>query len=131
AVKFLDLRLLAYGPFRDVRLAFEPQPLGLHVIYGLNEAGKSTALRAVKGLLYGIADAKDAHMHRTSDLRVGARLGDEHGGTLDVVRRKGNKNTLLDPVDEHPIDEAPLKRLLGGVGEEHFVTMFGIDHEGL
>ena len=47
------------------------------------------------------------------------------------MRRKGNKNTLLDPVDEHPIDEAPLKRILAGVSEEHFATMFGIDHEGL
>jgi uncharacterized protein YhaN len=130
-VKFLDLRLLAYGHFRDAKLSFEPDPLGLHVIYGPNEAGKSTALRAVKGLLYGIPrDTPDAHLHRTADLRIGARLGGEDGATLDVVRRKGNTNTLLDP-SEHPIDEAILKRLLGGVGEEHFATMFGLDHEGL
>jgi uncharacterized protein YhaN len=130
-VKFLDLRLLAYGHFRDAKLSFEPDPLGLHVIYGPNEAGKSTALRAVKGLLYGIPrDTPDAHLHRTADLRIGARLGGEDGATLDVVRRKGNTNTLLDP-SETPIDEALLKRLLGGVGEEHFATMFGLDHEGL
>lgn len=130
-MKFLDLRLLAYGHFRDAKLSFEPDPLGLHVIYGPNEAGKSTALRAVKGLLYGIPrDTPDAHLHRTADLRIGARLGGEDGATLDVVRRKGNTNTLLDP-SEQPLDEALLKRLLGGVGEEHFATMFGLDHEGL
>ena len=35
-------------------------PGGLHVVYGANEAGKSTALRAVRDLLYGFE-------HRTRD----------------------------------------------------------------
>ena len=53
-----------------------PRP-GLHVVLGRNEAGKSTTLRAITGLLYGI-DTKtpDAHVHKFGDLRIGGVLDD-------------------------------------------------------
>jgi hypothetical protein len=47
-----------------------------------------------------------------------------------LVRRKGKENTLLDR-EGRPVDEAVLARLLGGVSEEQFLTMFGLDHESL
>ena len=40
-------KLLAYGPFTDKILDFSDGGFGLHVVYGPNEAGKSTALRAL------------------------------------------------------------------------------------
>ncbi len=130
-MKFLDLQLLAYGPFTDVRLDFSSLPMGLHVIYGRNEAGKSTTLRAVKGLLYGIDEkTTDAHAHRYGDLRIAARLSGDDGSVLDVVRRKGRKDTLSDPQDKL-IDDVVLRRLLHGVGQDQFATMFGLDHETL
>jgi uncharacterized protein YhaN len=130
-VKFLELHLQAYGPFRDRRLSFARRPLAVHVLFGRNEAGKSTALRALRGLLYGIErTTRDAHLHRAPDLRIGARLEGPDGGVLEVVRRKGNVRTLLDPAG-NPLDETVLQRLLGGVGEDLFATMFGLDHETL
>ena len=52
------LDLLAYGHFTNrAPLDFSPPAL-LHVVYGPNEAGKSTTLAAVSDLLYGYK-AKD------------------------------------------------------------------------
>jgi uncharacterized protein YhaN len=129
-VHFERLDLLAFGPFTGERLTLGT---GLNLLYGPNEAGKSTALRAITGLLYGIPQRTgDAHQHRMEDLRIGALL--RHGGTaLEVVRRKGLKDTLLTPAGQ-PLDREAERRfhaLLGGVGEELFTTLFGLDHERL
>ena len=106
------VHLRAYGPFTDVVLDFSGRA-GMHVVYGPNEAGKSTALRALTGLLYGIPTRTgDAHLHRMGDLRVGGTLVDEQGHRLSFVRRKGLKNTLSDEHGE-PMDEALLRRMLG------------------
>ena len=49
------LHLKAVGPFTDRTLEFDSKEPGLHIIYGPNEAGKSSSLRALKALLYGFA----------------------------------------------------------------------------
>lgn len=129
-MRLLTLELIAYGPFTGVTLDFSA-PSGLHVVYGPNEAGKSTTLRAVTGLLYGIPKhTPDAHLHKMPDLRIGARLADARGAELRVVRRKGNVNTLLDPAG-NPIDDGALKRALGGASQELFELMFGLNHDTL
>ncbi len=128
-MRIAKLELLAYGPFRNAPLDFSAP--GIHVVLGRNEAGKSTTLRAITGLLYGI-DAKtpDAHVHKFADLRIGGVLEDARGARVHVVRRKGNANTLLDARGE-PLDESVMKKLLGGVTKETFVQAFGLTHEAL
>ena len=122
--------LQAYGRSATGGVLRAP-PARAHVLFGRNEAGKSTALRALRGLLYGIErTTRDAHLHKAPDLRIGARLEGPGGIVLEVVRRKGNVRTLLDPAG-NPLDETVLQRLLGGVGEDLFATMFGLDHETL
>ena len=60
-----------------------PRP-ALHVVYGPNEAGKSTALRAVTGLLYGIPRSTAGRARaRPADLRIGARLAGADGERLE------------------------------------------------
>ncbi|XXX74936.1 AAA family ATPase [Sorangium sp. So ce134] len=130
-MQILELHLLAFGPFTDLRLDFSSPSPGLHVIYGPNEAGKSTALRAIRGLLYGIPHiTPDAHLHHNTDLRVGGRLAGRGDAALAFVRRKGRVKTLRDP-DDNPLDDAALAPLLGGVTEELFRTSFGLDHDTL
>ena len=103
----------------------------LNVVYGANEAGKSTALRAVAGLLFGIpTHTTDAHQHQMSDLRVGAVLEATDGSRVELVRRKGKKNTLLDP-EGNVLDEGLLRRICGHATEETFRALFGLDHESL
>lgn len=127
-MRLLRLDLIAYGPFTRGLLDFKTPERGVHVIYGPNEAGKSTTLRAVTALLYGFPhQTTDGHLHANADLRVGGALGDVHGRALEMVRRKGRKETLLDPSGK-PLDEAILRRLLGGVSEEQFLTTFGLNH---
>ena len=43
-MRLARIELIRFGSFADVALDFKRQP-GLHLVYGPNEAGKSTALR--------------------------------------------------------------------------------------
>ncbi len=130
-MKLLELRLAAYGPFTDERLDLSAGHQGLHLIYGPNEAGKSSALRGLKALLFGMGhQTTDNFVHRYVDLRVAGRLRDSDDTELELVRFKRRKNSLLSPQGE-PVDEALLARFLGGVGPELFNGLFGIDHATL
>jgi uncharacterized protein YhaN len=130
-MKILQLNLLAFGPFTDMRLDFSDTE-GLHIIYGPNEAGKSSALRGLRQMLYGIPHiTSDNFIHPNQKLRIGAVLCRRDGSRLEIVRRKGRVNTLRTAGDTDLIDEAHLKSFLGSVDESLFATMFGIDHAGL
>lgn len=124
-MRIAKLDLLAYGPFRGLELDLSAP--GVHVVFGRNEAGKSTTLRAITGLLYGIdVRTKDAHVHKPGDLRIGGTLVAREGTRVRIVRRKGAANTLLDDAGQ-PIDEAVLVRALHGVSKETFENAFGLD----
>jgi uncharacterized protein YhaN len=121
------LDLVAYGPFTDVPLVFERVQPDIHIIYGPNEAGKSALLRAVLGLLFGIpGQTGDAFLHKASELRIGATLG-EGERAIRLVRRKGNKNTLLDD-DGDPLPDDPLAGFHRLVDRDRFERFFGLDH---
>ena len=123
------LDLVAWGPFRGTTLDFGKP--GIHVVLGRNEAGKSTTLRAILGLLFGIDHkTQDAHVHKTTDLRIGGTLEGANGERLRIVRRKGLSKTLLD-ADGNLLDDARLGRLLGGVTRETFAHAWGLDHDRL
>lgn len=129
---FRTLELLAFGHFTRRTLSFEPNPVAFHLVYGNNEAGKSTALRAVRDLLYGIPQqSSDTFLHAGPELLLAATLEDERGQATRIVRRKGRKNTLLDD-EGAPLDEAAvLGPLLGSVDQTLFSSMFGLNHETL
>jgi uncharacterized protein YhaN len=125
------LDLLAFGPFTDVSLDFSGgAPGGLHVVYGPNEAGKSSARRALRDLLFGFeARTPDNHVHAYDALRVGAEL--ELGeGTLYVERRKARKGSLRDARGEI-LDEGVLERVLRGLDRAGYTRTFGLGHEEL
>ena len=130
-MKLLGLDLRAYGPFTDRHLDLSAGSEGLHLVFGPNEAGKSSALRALRALLYGVPTrTQDDFRHDKTELRVGGRFRGADGSELQCYRRKGRKNTLLD-ANGDPIAEERLSRLLGGVAEPLFERLFGIDHEAL
>ena len=128
-MKIRELNLAAFGPFTERELAFDE--LGLHIVYGPNEAGKSSALRGLKALLYGIDERSlDNFLHANDKLRIHGYLRSTDGHELTFVRRKGRKNTLLTP-DGEALDEQALAPFLQGVTPELFETLFGIDHQAL
>ena len=130
-MKIRELSLTAFGPFTDRTLVFDDDSGGLHIVYGPNEAGKSSALRGLKALLYGIDErTPDNFLHANEKLRIGGRLENSDGRAVDFVRRKGRKRTLLNAAGD-TLDDQALAPALQGVTAELFGTLFGIDHQAL
>ena len=48
-MRFVSIALERYGHFDDCTLSFRSGETDLHVIYGANEAGKTTSMAAVSG----------------------------------------------------------------------------------
>ncbi len=133
-MRFLDVTFGAWGPFTNVRLDLSGGDHGLHLVFGPNEAGKSSALRGVRALLFGIdGRTPDAFRHEYSALRISASLRAKSGATLSVVRRKGKgtKNTLLDADGKTTVPEDALRPFLGVIGATLFETHFAMGHEDL
>jgi uncharacterized protein YhaN len=141
-VRIARLDLARYGKFNDYRLDFGSAPgagSDFHIVYGLNETGKSTAAAAILDLLFGIekqsaygagrGHARVPNWHAYTAMRIGARL--ELGGrSYEVARLKRDKNSLVD-ANDRPLDENMLTAELAGVDREAFHMMFSLDDESL
>jgi len=128
-LKRLDLE--AFGPFTGRTLVFDSEAPGLHVVFGPNEAGKSTSLRALKALLYGFPErTSDNFQHANEQLLVGGCLQGSDGRELAFFRRKKRKADLLDP-DGNPLEPGALADLLHGMDPALFESLYGIDHRTL
>lgn len=129
-MKFLRLHFLAFGPFTGASLDLSGAA-GLQIIYGANEAGKTSALRGVRQALFGIEhNTTDGFLHPYADLRIGALIQGDDGHTLEFVRRKGTKGVLRNAADE-ALEPVELTRRLDGVDETAFRTRFALDHAEL
>lgn len=125
-MRFERLHIPAFGPFTNLDLKFPREVGDLHVIYGPNEAGKSSLLRAFRDLLFGIhGQSPDNFMHDYKELRIKGAVLNRAGERLTFQRRKGNKNTLLD-ADGNPLPDNALIPFLGSVDQEYFSTMLGL-----
>jgi uncharacterized protein YhaN len=130
-VRIKALSLHAFGAVAERTLDLSAQAPALHLVYGANEAGKSTTLRALTALLYGVpSQTGDGSVFGYANMRIGATLTDATGRELSIVRRKGSKNTLAAP-DGTLLDESVLSALLQGIPEPAFRNMFGLDHDSL
>ena len=129
-MRFARLSLHKYGQFEDCDLYFPAGEPDFHLIFGANEAGKSTTLSAAGDLLFGFPHNK-SHDFRfdAALLRVGALLQDG-ARNLTVRRRRGNANTLLDEADQ-PLPEAALATMLHGRSGDEFRARFSLDHTRL
>jgi len=124
------LELLRYGHLSDVVLEFPAQP-PLHVVYGANEAGKSTALAAIADALFGFEHStRFDFLHGAPELRIGFTLLAGDGAEATFVRRKGRGDTLRDPVGNSVSDDV-LRRFLGAASRSLFEKAFGLNGEGL
>lgn len=127
------LDLTRYGKFTDHSIDFgatQPGSPDLHIVYGLNEAGKSTTFAAYLDLLYGIGERSTYNfLHPYTAMKVGARLefdGTEH----ELARLKLRTGSLIDDRGQ-PQTEALLAGALGGIGREAYRTMFSLDDQSL
>ncbi|MFC3691993.1 AAA family ATPase, partial [Chenggangzhangella methanolivorans] len=130
AMRLLRLDLEKYGAFEGRALVFRPDAR-LHLVFGPNEAGKSSALSAVGDLLFGFGQRTDfAFRHATGELRLGALIADAEGREVFFRRRKGAKATLID-ADDKPLRDDLLAPFLGALGRETFERAFGLTSDAL
>ncbi|MGO4832254.1 AAA family ATPase, partial [Rhizobiaceae sp. 2RAB30] len=127
------LDLTRYGKFTDFNIDFGSAEAGrpdLHVIYGPNEAGKSTTFAAYLDLLFGIEQrTRYAFLHPYQSMRVGALL-ELDVGTRELIRIKRPLNSLLDS-SEQVLPEAMVLGELGAVDRDAYRTMFSLDDDSL
>jgi uncharacterized protein YhaN len=141
-MRITGLHLLAYGHFTGYSLDFRRgpdlfsdaapnPPPGLHVVYGHNEAGKSTTLRALSSVLFGYPhQVVDGFRHDPKDIAIGIDLVAGDGRTLSFERRRRGKRTLTAP-DGSALDEETVQNFLGGVSRDVFEKVFALDHHRL
>ena len=131
-MRLARLDLIAVGPFSGATLDFAGGARGVHIVYGPNEAGKSSSLRALSALLFGFPlRTTDNFRHRNAELRVGGRLLLADGQELAFVRRKGRKQTLIDPESGGAFAEEPLLAALAQLDEREFFRLYALDHQQL
>jgi uncharacterized protein YhaN len=132
-MRIRSLGLKRYGKFTDATIDFGDRAASaqdLHVVYGPNEAGKSTAMAAFLDLLYGIgAQSRFNFLHPYPTMRIEAET-ELKDGARKLARIKRPQNSLLDTADQ-PIPEAILLGELGGVDRPSYQTMFCLDDETL
>ncbi|NBZ86484.1 ATP-binding protein [Stagnihabitans tardus] len=132
-MRLTRLDLTRYGHFTDKRLDFAAPAPGapdLHVIFGPNEAGKSTLFSAWLDLLYGIPlHSRYTFLHPGPTMQIGASLT-HAGGTLDLVRLKKTTASLQDRQGQG-LPEATLQAALGGMSREGYAAMFSLDDQTL
>jgi len=130
-MRFSRLELLKYGQLENCVLDFAQQAPDLHIIFGRNEAGKSTTLAAISDLLFEFGHTTPyAFLYDRQLLRVGAVLEDDSSKTY-FRRKKARAGSSLIDADERSIDEGRLTALLAGQTRESFHRMFSLNHLGL
>ncbi|NTV05885.1 MAG: AAA family ATPase, partial [Chlorobiaceae bacterium] len=130
-MKIKRLELKAFGPFSGQFLDFSSSFPALHIVYGLNEAGKSSAMRALQALFFGFPQRTgDNFIHQNQQLLVGGCLEGADGHEHTFFRRKRSVKDLFDQFD-NPIEPSALTPFLHGIEKELFLALYGINHETL
>src|SRR5215471_12154648 len=118
-MRIVALHLRAYGHFSGHSLKFGPEP-GLHLVYGNNEAGKSTTLRALSSVLFGYPhEVVDGFKHDAKDIALGIDVLATEGRQLSFVRKRRGRHTLT-AADGSALDEGTIASFLGGVSRDVF-----------
>lgn len=142
-MRIRELHQRRFGCFTDDKLELIPDHdgstvPGLHVIYGRNEAGKTTTLHAIRYGLYGIPDLRNDprtydFLHRKPDLRIAMVIDSAAGERIAFTRRKKTGDTCFDITDTAPAPDLQkkLERLLQGIDRNLFTHKYGVDHDTL
>ena len=127
------LDLVRYGKFTDRSLDFgaaKPGKPDFHLVYGPNEAGKSTLFSAYLDLLFGIEKSSAyGFLHAYGLMRVGGQLSigaERH----EAYRLKRNQASLVS-ADDRPLPDTLFASVLGGMDRNAYRTMFSLDDESI
>ncbi|MEM8736591.1 MAG: AAA family ATPase, partial [Planctomycetota bacterium] len=126
-MKFQRISIENFGSFPRRDLDFSGASLA--IIYGPNEAGKTTALNAIRQAVFGFRARTPYLTGRTITASVSATLAD--GSTLEFTRRKGRPDQIDGTHRGADLNEARLRNLLGDVDLDCYEQMFGFSQEEL
>lgn len=124
------LKLERFGHFTDRDFDFGTAPDGtdFHIIYGPNEAGKTTTMEAVLRLFYGFPLREDyAFKHPRSNLQISATL-EIDGATRHFTRLPRRSGSLVDQTGT-ALPETALSAALAGLSEEDYRRLLCLDDE--
>lgn len=123
--------LAAFGRFTDAFVDFGPRDERIHLVYGPNEAGKSTLLRAIWAFFYGNPrNCRDDYQHPASQLSIGMTLESPTGEVVRWTRRGTGAQSLRDEADR-PVPAEAMQQLLSQLSEKVFKSQFAIHYEAL
>ncbi len=105
----------------------------LHILYGPNEAGKSTLLNLILDILFGGTIEEDFRSYYDARSRIGAVLENQTGDGLAIQRKKYYSSMVLSDTADTPenVIAQELNRCLDGYPREKFMLVFGFDHKRL
>ncbi|MFP3906005.1 MAG: AAA family ATPase [Acidimicrobiales bacterium] len=119
-------RIDGFGIFSDASV--DDLPPGLTLVTGPNEAGKSTLLAFLRGVLFGFPDGR-MRARRHEPINGGRHGGavflvDESGGTWTAERYVDPKTFTLRRPDGSTAEPGELARLLGSADSTLFANVF-------
>lgn len=126
-MRMTDLHVERFGAWQDLHLPLPES--GLNILYGPNEAGKSTLMRFVRAMLYGFPVTRSADGLAPIPDAHGA-MDFEHEGRRFRLQRNHNPHTRGDlsitSMDARPAPSHLLENILNGVEEPIFEKVFAI-----
>lgn len=126
-MKLQQITLENFGVFGCRCLEFGAAPLVL--VYGANEAGKTTALNGIRQAIFGFKTRTPYLTGGVMSAQVSAIT--QAGERLEFRRRKGRPDVVEGKLDEHTIDDQQLRRLLGGLDLESYEQLLGFTQDEL
>lgn len=122
-MKIRQLHIERFGGWQQVELPLSTD--GLTVLYGLNETGKSTLVRFLRGMLYGFGseDVLGAGA-RPRAVACGGQLVLESDGEEVVIRR--SSGTSASDAEPAGADASRVAAMLGGVGRDVYERIFAV-----
>ena len=130
-MKFSKIRFEKIGPFDNTTLDFSKGNPGLHIVYGSNEAGKSSALKYIEWFLFGIPNQiDDDYKHDSKYFLIESTILDSKNKPHTVKRTKIPRGKTF--LDANNLDATSMfEPMLGGLVRETFSMQFGISHAQL
>lgn len=126
-MRMTDLHVERFGAWQDLHLGLPDA--GLNILYGPNEAGKSTLMRFVRAMLYGFPVAR---LNDGTAVAQGAfgSMDVDHNGRRFRLQRTFNPYTrgdlFITSLDSHPVPANLLESILNGVEEQIFEKVFAV-----
>ena len=128
-MKLKHLHIGNFGHFVDRDIALSAAPL--QIIYGPNEAGKTTLLQFLRGWLFDFPARTPYDFKAGSEIAGVGTLAFADGRVVELRRRKGTKNKVSVKIDccETDLDETGFAGLIGHANRNLFesVFAFGLD----